>query len=284
MAESRSKATVACEVSFSAAVCEQTMLNADLTPASANPTAGAVTQVKTSGQRSCFCTVLQAICLCLCPDDSLEEVSYLPSHSVRTYGRKTLVLDLDETLVCCSLQPQFKPDLILPVAMQDKDAFISLKKRPGLDLFLKTVSALFELVVFTASRARYAETVIAAIDPKGRINHTLFREHCQRVETGFVKDLSKLGRNLNEVIIIDVTSTQNSPIAYSLQPQNSLAVSSFFGEEGDKELTGLLPVLRALSQAEDIFPLLQAYRDAKAHTYVRADTPSRSTTKADLGL
>lgn len=283
MAESGDKATVACDISFSAAYCEQTMLNADLTPVSA-PTAVAVTQVKTSGRRSCFCATLQAICLCLCPDDSPETAAYLPSHSVRTYGRKTLVLDLDETLVCCSLQPQFKPDLILPVMMQEKDAFISLKKRPGLDMFLKTVSELFELVIFTASRARYAEPVIAAIDPKGRIDHTLFREHCQQVGTGFVKDLSKLNRNLDEVIIIDVNSTQNSPIAYSLQPQNSLAISSFFGEEGDKELSRLLPVLRALSEAEDIFPLLQAYRELKTHTCARPDSPSRSTTKADLGL
>ena len=117
------------------------------------------------------------------------------------------MLDLDETLVCCSLQPQYKPDLILPVTLQDSQASISLKKRPGLDLFLKTVSDLYEVVIFTASRARYAQPVIAAIDPKGRIDHALFREHCEHVENGFVKDLSKLGRNLDEVIIIDVQFT-----------------------------------------------------------------------------
>lgn len=195
------------------------------------------------------------------------------------------MLDLDETLVCCSLQPQYKPDLVLPVILQDTQTCISLKKRPGLDLFLKTVSELYELVIFTASRSRYAEPVIAAIDPKGRIDHTLFREHCEHVEGGFVKDLSKLGRNLDEIIIIDVKSTQNSPIAYSLQPNNGLAISDFVGDDNDKELIKLLPVLKAASEADDIFSVLQAYRDAKAvKVNVRPETPSRSTTKADLPL
>ena len=281
MSATKRKATVSCEVSFSAASGELTALKSDSSPAKERRSTVSVgTQVKASGS-SCLCSLLRVVCLCLCADSTPPPTCYLPKHSVHTYGKKTLVLDLDETLVFCSLQPHPKADAILPANLQGTETCFYLKKRPGLDVFLTTVSDLFELVLFTASMAKYAIPVMSEIDPDGLIDHALFREHCEQTGSGFVKDLSKLGRNLHEVIIIDVTRTQNSPIAYSRQPENGLPISSFFGEEGDKELSRLLPILKAISESEDVFPLLQAYRQMKAaQAYFRPDTPS--TTKADM--
>lgn len=284
MSAAKNKATVSCEVSFAAASGELTALKSDSNHASESPsTASLGTQVKVSSRGSCLCSVLRVVCLCLCSEVAPEPPFYLPKHTVHTYGKKTLVLDLDETLVYCSLQPHPKADAILPVNLQDTETCIYLKKRPGLDVFLRTVSELFELVLFTASMAKYAIPVMSEIDPNGLIDHSLFREHCEQVGNGFVKDLSKLGRNLHDVIIIDVIRTQNNPVAYSRQPENGLPISSFFGEEGDKELSRLLPILKAISESGDVLPLLQAYRQMKtAQAYFRPDTPS--TTKADLGV
>lgn len=283
MTTSKSKAAVSCEVSFVGASGELTALKSDSSPASENlPAVSPDTQVK-ANQGSCLCSILRAICVCLCSSEEPEPACYLPKHSVHTYGKKTLVLDLDETLVYCSLQPHPKADSILPVSLQDKESCIYLKKRPGLDLFLNAVSERFELIIFTASLPKYAIPVISEIDPNGFIDHALFREHCDHTQSGFVKDLSKLGRNMNEIIIIDVNSTQNSPIAYSRQPENGLPISSFFGEEGDKELIRLIPILKAASETQDMLSLLQAYRQMKAaKAYFRPDTPS--TTKADQGV
>lgn len=52
-----------------------------------------------------------------------------------------------------------------------------------------------------------------------------------RVKSGFVKDLSRLGRNLNKVIIVDDT-----PNNFKFQKDNAIKVGSWRGESDDNEL------------------------------------------------
>jgi TFIIF-interacting CTD phosphatase-like protein len=59
----------------------------------------------------------------------------------------------------------------------------------------------------------------------------LFRQHAVRVKSGFVKDLSRLGRNLNKVIIVDDT-----PNNFKFQKDNAIKVGSWKGEFDDNEL------------------------------------------------
>jgi TFIIF-interacting CTD phosphatase-like protein len=49
------------------------------------------------------------------------------------------------------------------------------------------------------------------MDPNNYCTARLFREHCAFINQVFVKDLSLLGRNLKDSIIID-----NSPTSYML--------------------------------------------------------------------
>lgn len=49
----------------------------------------------------------------------------------------------------------------------------------------------------------YANWVIDTIDPTKLINFRLFRHHTIRDDMLFLKDLSRLGRSLSKVIIID---------------------------------------------------------------------------------
>jgi RNA polymerase II subunit A small phosphatase-like protein len=67
----------------------------------------------------------------------------------------------------------------------------------------------FELVVFTASLSKYAEPLMKQLDPEELCYYKLFREHCTFYNNAFVKDLTRLGRNMKDVIIVD-----NSPVAY----------------------------------------------------------------------
>ena len=68
----------------------------------------------------------------------------------------------------------------------------------------------YEMVVFTASLSKYAEPLVAKLDPDGFCAYKLFREHCTFYNNNaFVKDLTRLGRAMTDVIIVD-----NSPIAF----------------------------------------------------------------------
>ena len=78
-------------------------------------------------------------------------------------------------------------------------------KRFGLEAFLFEMSRMFEIVVFTASQKLYADKVLDLVDPKRRISHRLYREHCVVVnKTYYLKNLKILGRDLSQVIIVDV--------------------------------------------------------------------------------
>jgi len=57
-----------------------------------------------------------------------------------------------------------------------------------------------------------------------QVRWRLFREACLPWEGNYVKDLSFLGRNLCDTIIVD-----NSPHSYVFQPENALPISTFIG-------------------------------------------------------
>lgn len=82
-------------------------------------------------------------------------------------------------------------------------------KRPFCEDFIQRMSNSYEIVMFTASLSKYAEPLYAKLD-KQRVTATnLYREHCTFYNGIFVKDMAKLGRRLEDVIIID-----NSPSSY----------------------------------------------------------------------
>ena len=81
-------------------------------------------------------------------------------------GRKTLVLDLDETLVHSSFTPVDNPDLVLPVHIEDQVCEVYVKKRPGVDEFLQRLSEIYELDIYTASLSKYANPLLDWLDPK----------------------------------------------------------------------------------------------------------------------
>lgn len=60
-------------------------------------------------------------------------------------GKKTLVLDLDETLVHSSFRPVANPDYIIPVEIEGRVIDVYVIKRPWVDHFLATVGQRFEV-------------------------------------------------------------------------------------------------------------------------------------------
>jgi len=135
----------------------------------------------------------------------------LPDKSPEFANKKTLILDLDETLVHSSFVPFEKNDIILNVDFESVMHNIYVLVRPGAEEFIKKVSKYFEVVIFTASISKYALPLLDILDHEKKIKYRLTREHCTFLNGIYIKELKKLNRNLSDLIIVD-----NSPLAFCL--------------------------------------------------------------------
>jgi len=183
-----------------------------------------------------------------------DEIGLLDPPDSSDQGRKCLVLDLDETLVHSSFTP-VECSFSIPIMLDGNQYKVFVPKRPFVDEFIEECSKHYELVVFTASLSEYANPVIDTLDKKRLIKHRLFRESCVFHQNQmYVKDLSRLGRNIKECIIID-----NSPFSYLFDPTNAIGCTSWFGDQSDTELRDLLPVLKGpLLGVNDVRTMLDA--------------------------
>lgn len=197
----------------------------------------------------------------------------LPPRDTNDSNKLTVVLDLDETLVC-AYESSGLPPLLHSQALRtglkwfelqcvaiEKDAegksrvnHVTVYERPGLQEFLRRVSEFAEVILFTAGLEGYASPLVDRIDPEKRIGARLYRP--ATVVSGHrehVKDLSVLGRDLRRTVIID-----NNPFSFVRQPLNGIPCVPFTGEHSDdQQLLGvLLPLLQYLSLQDDIRPAL----------------------------
>lgn len=176
-----------------------------------------------------------------------REASHLGPQVGKNVGRKTLVLDLDETLVHSSVRAVPNADIVITVELEGENHHVYVRKRPGVDEFLLQAAVHYEIVVYTASMAKYANPLLDELDQSGVISWRLFREACTRYSGGYVKDLSRLGRDLRHVIILD-----NSPTCYALQPDNAIPIKTWKDDMSDRELLDLIPILNSLAGVDDV--------------------------------
>ena len=161
--------------------------------------------------------------------------------------KKTLILDLDETLVHSSFTPFEKNDIVLNVDFEGVMYNIYVLVRPDAELFIKTVAKFFELVIFTASISKYASPLLDILDKEKNIKHRLYRDQCTFINGIYIKDLKKCNRSLKDLIIVD-----NSPIAYTFDSDNGLPIKTWIEDPEDNELMKLVPILEFLSKTKDV--------------------------------
>ena len=132
----------------------------------------------------------------------------------------TIVFDLDETLVCNRFPGKA---VIRPHALDTLKAIASLS----------SPSRIVELVLWTASVESVAREVLSRLDPRGDLfRHHIFRDRRWFKETGYTKDLRRLGRDMTRTVIVE-----NSPNSVMLNRHQSLLVKDFLGHApNDKDL------------------------------------------------
>ncbi|KAL7748908.1 Protein ltv1 [Sorochytrium milnesiophthora] len=178
---------------------------------------------------------------------SASSLSHMPSPAARPFRRKTLVLDLDETLIHSTSRGSRQYDCMIEVAVEGHHCLYYVYKRPHVDFFLQKVAEWYRVVVFTASLPEYADPVIDFLDGgKGWVSGRYFRSSCISAEGTFLKDLTVVDRNLAQVILVD-----NSPMSYALNQANGIPIEGWISDQKDEALLDLLPFLDALRFTED---------------------------------
>lgn len=167
-------------------------------------------------------------------------------------GKLCLVLDLDETLVHSSFQPTAVFDFQIQVQIDSTCHDVYVAKRPYVDEFLTRMAQHYEVVIFTASLAKYANPVLDNLDPNGTIHHRLFRDSCVPNGSQFVKDMSIIGRDIKKAMIVD-----NSPSSYAFQPENGIPIESWFDDKSDRCLVELADALEKMAGCEDVIKTLR---------------------------
>ena len=166
---------------------------------------------------------------------------YLQFPSSKPY---TLILDLDETLVSFQIKSK-------------KEG--TLRARPFLFAFLEEMGHYYELIVWTSATEAYANSLIDAIEyDKQYFDYILFREHAIIIGDEFVKDLNRVGRGLDRIIIVD-----DMPQNFRLQKQNGITIKPFYGDDyNDTALYDLLPILKRIAEeGNDVRIELAKYRE-----------------------
>ena len=210
-----------------------------------------LTSVSSSYKELSNCFVLYYTNFKILIEKNKVKPPFLPPLDTKNYTY-SLILDLDETLV--------------HYIEEENRAYVQV--RPYADYFLSEMSKYFELIIFTAAAEDYADIVLNELDKNKVINHKLYRKHTEQINGVFIKDLSKLGRDLSKILIVD-----NNKDNFSLQPENGLHICSFVGDQNDDELYHLSGDLMKIieSNKSDIRPIIKEIADIMKKRYESKD-------------
>ncbi|KAJ9421723.1 HAD-like domain-containing protein [Fusarium oxysporum] len=145
-----------------------------------------------------------------------------------TSPQKTLILDLDETLI----------------HSMSKGGRMSTGHMAGVQVV--------QSGCFTASVQEYADPVIDWLEAERKyFSARYYRQHCTFRQGAFIKDLSSVESDLSKVMILD-----NSPLSYLFHQDNAIPIQGWINDPTDTDLMHLVPLLEGLQYVHDVRALL----------------------------
>ena len=173
------------------------------------------------------CSVLASTFLKEKENFALSPIPYITTPSSKKY---CLVLDLDETLIHFKVNHSHNDEGVL-------------KLRPGISTFLEVIKDYYEIILFTEASEAYTELIMETFNKNNFFDFKFFRQHTIIIGQDFVKDLQRIGRPLDRIIIID-NMAQN----FRMQKYNGILIKPFYGEDqNDRALIDLIPILINIS-------------------------------------
>ena len=174
------------------------------------------------------CSVLASTFLKEKENFALSPIPYITTPSSKKY---CLVLDLDETLIHFKVNHSHNDEGVL-------------KLRPGISTFLEVIKEYYEIILFTEASEAYTELIMETFNKNNFFDFKFFRQHTIIIGQDFVKDLQRIGRPLDRIIIID-NMAQN----FRMQKYNGILIKPFYGEDQkDRALIDLIPILINISK------------------------------------
>jgi import inner membrane translocase subunit TIM50 len=178
----------------------------------------------------------------------LPDWSQLPNVPQDIPVPHTLVLDLENTLVSSTW---------------DRRYGWRHAKRPGVDKFLRELAQYYEIVLYSPSIDGIADPVVTSLDKDGCIMHRLYREATYYTGGVHVKDLNRLNRPLNRMVVID-----DDPSEVQFNPENLIRVKPYADptDRTDNTLERILPFLVEIAREgyNDVPGLLRQYEGMDA--------------------
>ncbi|KAI0164255.1 NLI interacting factor-like phosphatase-domain-containing protein [Hypoxylon sp. FL1284] len=191
-----------------------------------------------------------------------RQPSYLAYEPLDPKHLKTLILDLDETLIhSMSKGGRMGSGHMVEVRLNttyvgsggqqalgpQHPILYYVHKRPHCDEFLRKVCKWFNLVVFTASVQEYADPVIDWLESERKFfSGRYYRQHCTFRHGAFIKDLSSIEPDLSKVMILD-----NSPLSYMFHQDNAIPIQGWISDPTDNDLLHLVPLFEGLQYVSD---------------------------------
>ena len=152
------------------------------------------------------CSILGSTFLKEKKNFATPSIPYVPRRSGKKY---TLILDLDETLIHFKVNKNFSDEGVL-------------KLRPGVGTFLEIIKEYYEIILFTEASEAYTELIMEAFNKNEFFEYKLYRQHTIIIGEDFVKDLQRIGRPLDSIIIVD-NFAQN----FRMQKNNGILIKQY---------------------------------------------------------
>ena len=147
---------------------------------------------------------------------------------IKSNYKYSLVLDLDETLIC------IKRDSNNKIKHNKFNNLMTLILRPGLLDFLHKMKKLYELILFSLGTSEYVSPIIKNIEKKEKFfEHILYREHVTYDDNGnFFKNLNLLNRDVKNILIVDDNSKN-----FKYHKSNGICIKPFYGDLNNDKIT-----------------------------------------------